>query len=140
MIISDNKKYIFSLFILMLFGLFTVTVKAEKELADIEYVSIEPVIVTNYLKKRSKKPGFVQLKAQLVVRSKESVDLVMMHMPLIRDYIVEFLGFTEEKVIKDVSSRNRMRLAMTTGIQKLLTDNAGAPLIEDLVFTHFMWD
>jgi len=139
-IISDNKKYIFSLFILMLFGLFTITVKAEEELADIEYVSIEPVIVTNYLKKRSKKPGFVQLKAQLVVRSKESVDLVMMHMPLIRDYIVEFLGFTEEKVIKDVSSRNRMRLAMTTGIQKLLTDNAGAPLIEDLVFTHFMWD
>jgi len=124
----------------MLFGLFTITVKAEEELADIEYVSIEPVIVTNYLKKRSKKPGFVQLKAQLVVRSKESVDLVMMHMPLIRDYIVEFLGFTEEKVIKDVSSRNRMRLAMTTGIQKLLTDNAGAPLIEDLVFTHFMWD
>ena len=140
MIISDNKKYIFSLFILILFGLFTVTVKAEEGLADIEYVSIEPVIVTNYLKKRSKKPGFVQLKAQLVVRSKESVDLVMMHMPLIRDYIVEFLGFTEEKVIKDVSSRNRMRLAMTTGIQKLLTDNAGAPLIEDLVFTHFMWD
>ena len=140
MIISDNKKYIFSLFILILFGLFTVTVKAEEGLADIEYVSIEPVIVTNYLKKPSKKPGFVQLKAQLVVRSKESVDLVMMHMPLIRDYIVEFLGFTEEKVIKDVSSRNRMRLAMTTGIQKLLTDNAGAPLIEDLVFTHFMWD
>ena len=140
MSISDNKKYIFSLFILMLFGLCTLTVKAEKELADIEYVSIEPVIVTNYLKKPSKKLGYVQLKAQLVVRSKESVDLVMMHMPLIRDYIVEFLGFTEEKVIKDVSSRNRMRLAMTTGIQKLLTDNAGAPLIEDLVFTHFMWD
>jgi len=139
-LISDNKKYIFPLFILMLFGLFTVIVKAEQELTDIEYVSIEPVIVTNYMKKSSKRPGFVQLKAQLVVRSKESADLVMKHMPLIRDYIVEFLSFTQEKVIKDVSSRNRIRSAMATGIQKLLTDNTGDPLIEDLVFTHFMWD
>lgn len=140
MIITAKKKYIFPLFILIFLGLFTVTVDAEEELAEVEYVSIEPVIVTNYLKKRSKRPGFVQLKAQLVVRGKETTDLVMLHMPLIRDYIVEYLSFTQEKVIKDISSRNKIRSAMTAGIQKLLTDNTGAPLIEDLVFTHFMWD
>jgi len=137
---STQRQFILNLFIFILCSIFSSQLLAEEELADIEYVSIDPVIVTNYLKKRSRKPGFVQMKAQLSVRGKESADLVMMHMPLIRDYIVEYLSFTQEKVIKDISSRNKIRAALSSGIQKVLTENTGAPLVEELVITHFMWD
>ncbi len=135
-----QRQFIFNLFIFILCSICSSQLLADEELAEIEYVSIDPVIVTNYLRKRSKKPGFVQMKAQLSVRGKESVDLVMMHMPLIRDYIVEYLSFTQEKEIKDISSRNKIRAGLSSGIQKVLTDNTGAPLVEELVITHFMWD
>jgi len=124
----------------IVFNLYPVKVLAEEELAELEYLPIEPVIITNYIKKRARKPGFVQVKAQLTTRGSESVDLVMMHMPLIRDFIIEYLSFTNEKDIKDVSYRNQLKKELTSGIQKLLTEHVGAPLIEDLVITHFMWD
>ncbi len=140
MLTMIQRQFKSQLFIFILCSILSSQLLGEEELVDIEYISIDPVIVTNYLKEHSKKPGFVQMKAELSVRGKESVDLVMMHMPLIRDYIVEYLSFTQEKVIKDISSRNKIRAAMSSGIQKVLTDTTGAPLVDDLVITHFMWD
>lgn len=117
-----------------------VSTSADESSKEIEYVQIQPVIVTNYLKKSAKKPGFIQMSAQLSVKEKKSVDLLNKHMPLVREYIIDFLSFTEESVIKDASKRNQLRLSMTSGIQKLLTKQIGQPLIEELVITHFMWD
>ena len=107
---------------------------------DLEYVPVEPFIVTNYLKKSARKPGFVQLKAQLTVRGKIATEMVTKHMPLVRDFIITFLSFTEEAVIKDPAQRNRLRATLTKGLQKMLTEEVGNPLIEDFVITHFMWD
>ncbi len=126
--------------LLALFSLSSLVFSAEEELPGLEYVPIEPVIVTNYQKKSMKKPGFIQLKAQLSVRGTESVDVLSAHMPLVRDYIIEFLSFTSEQVIKDASQRNQLRLSLTKGIQDMFTEQLGAPLVEELVITHFMWD
>jgi len=125
---------------LLLIIVVTTGLVAEEATEEIEYVQIQPIIVTNYLKKSAKKPGFVQMSAQLSVKDKLSVDKLNKHMPLIREYIVDFLSFTEEQTIKDASKRNQLRASMTKGIQKLLTEQIGQPLIEELVITHFMWD
>ncbi len=126
--------------LMILFTLYTVNVFAEEEQTELEYLSIEPVIITNYLKVRARKPGFVQMRAQLTVRGKQSIVLTLLHMPLIRDYLIEYLSFIHEKDIKDVSKRNQLRKAMASGIQQLLSENTGTPLIEDLVITHFIWN
>ena len=118
----------------------SLALSAEEELMELEYIPIEPVIVTNYQKKSMKKPGFIQLKAQLSVRGKESADVLLAHMPLARDYIIDFLSFTNEEVIKDASQRNQLRLSLTEGLQEMFTEQLGAPLVEELVITHFMWD
>ncbi|MCP3674182.1 MAG: hypothetical protein GY829_06890 [Gammaproteobacteria bacterium] len=126
--------------LLVLFSLSSLVFLAEDELPALEYIPIEPVIVTNYQKKSMKKPGFIQLKAQLSVRGKESADVIVAHMPLIRDHIIDFLSFTNEKTIKDASHRNQLRESLTKGIQDMLTEQLGAPLVEELIITHFMWD
>lgn len=113
-------------------------VYGEEEL--LEFVPIEPIIITNYLKKSSKKPGFIQLKAQLIVKEKLSVEKLEKHMPLVRDYIVEYLNFSKEDFIKDVSKRKELRTALTVGIQELLTEQIGEPLVEEFVITQFMWN
>lgn len=127
--------------LLLLIALFnTVGLCAADEKVEFEYIQIEPIIVTNYQKKSSKKPGFVQIKAQLTVTGKESVAKLIIHMPLVRDFIIEFLSFTDEKIIKDVTKRKELRATLTTGIKDMLTKEVGEPLIEELIITHFMWD
>lgn len=127
--------------LLLVIALFnTVGVCAEDEKVEFEYIQIEPIIVTNYQKKSSKKPGFVQIKAQLTITGKDSVTKLLIHMPLVRDFIIELLGFTDEKIIKDVTKRKELRATLTTGIKDMLTKEVGEPLIEELIITHFMWD
>ena len=106
----------------------------------IEFVPIEPIIITNYLKKSPKQTGYIQLKAQLIVKETLGVEKLAKHMPLVRDYVVEYLNFTEEDFIKDVSKRKELRNALTLGIQKLLTEQVGEPLVEEFVITQFMWN
>jgi len=135
-----HKSILLQLFIIILFHLFSIKTFAKKDATDTSYISIEPVIITNYLRKSARKPGFIQMKAQLSVTGKEAAKLVSFHMPLIKDYIIEFLSFTSEKTIKDISKRSQLRASMSTGIQELLIEHTGAPQIEELVITHFMWD
>lgn len=135
------KTVKFSVFILpfILFGLLMPTLQAEEGDNEISYVEIDPVIVTNFLRPKGKKPGFVQLQAQITVHSTIAADAVEKHMPLIRDTIIEFLSFTEEEVIKDVSKRKQLRENLSAKIKKTLKDVLGDTYAEDLVITHFMW-
>lgn len=138
---QDRTKYIVlfqlaSLFMTQL--LIGLTYAEENE--TIEYVQIEPIIITNYLKKSPKKTGFIQLKAQLIVKGKLNAEKLHTNIPLVRDYIVEYLNFSEESFIKDVSRRKELRTALTIGIQDLLTEHVGEPLVEEFVITQFMWN
>ncbi|MFT5452442.1 MAG: flagellar FliL protein [Enterobacterales bacterium] len=132
---SQHKVLLLVIVLFNTAGLLT----ADEE-TEFEYIQIEPIIVTNYQKKSSKKPGFVQVQAQLTVNGKESVKKLLAHMPLVRDFVIEFLSFTDEKIIKDVTKRKELRATLTAGIKAMLTKEVGEPLIEELIITHFMWD
>ena len=123
-----------------LFCFSTLNLSAAESPEDIVYLQIEPIIVTNYQKKKSKKPGFIQLSAQLTTRGKLSADTLTLHMPLIRDFIIEYLSFTPESIIKDVTKRRELRAALSKGLQAMLTKKVGTPLVEDIIITHYMWD
>ncbi|PCJ48026.1 MAG: hypothetical protein COA74_10250 [Gammaproteobacteria bacterium] len=135
-----KKKGPFQLSALLITLLIMSNLGAAEKGAEIEYVQIEPIIVTNYQKKSSKKPGFVQISAQLTVKGSKSVSKLLDHMPLVRDYIIEFLSFTDESIIKDVTKRRELRASLSAGIKATLTKHLGEPLIEELIITHFMWD
>lgn len=137
---QTGEGYYRKIIILLIFILSLNDIFAGEASTDLEYIRIDPVIVTNYQKKSLKKPGFIQIQAQLTVKDKISADKLEKHMPLVRDFIIDFLSFTDEKIIKDVRKRKQLRISMTKGIQKTLTKHVGEPLIEELVITHFMWN
>ena len=115
------------------------SLQAEEGDIVISYVEIDPVIVTNFLRAKGKKPGFVQLQAQITTHSTVAHDTIAKHMPLIRDTIIDFLSFTEEATIKDVSKRKQLRESLTKKVKDKLNEVLGNPYAEDLVITHFMW-
>ncbi len=106
----------------------------------IRYVEIEPIIVTNYLRPKGKKPGFVQVQAQLTAEGKSASDIIEDHMPLIRAVMIEYLSFTEEATIKDLNKRIEIRDALLEEIKLALTDVVGENYADSLVFTHFIYD
>jgi flagellar FliL protein len=119
--------------------LWQISVVAAEENSETNFVDVNPVIITNFLRAKGKKPGFVQVQAYIGVTGKDATATVEKHMPLIRDTIIEFLSFTEEAVIKDVSKRQELRQAMFDKINSRLKEVVGHPYAEELVFTHFMW-
>ena len=123
----------------VLLSLISSELDAGEAKSEISYVEIDPVIVTNFLRPKGKKPGFVQLQAQITVHSTVAADAVEKHMPLIRDTIIEFLSFTEEEVIKDVTKRRQLREQLAAKIKQTLKKVLGNAYAEDLVITHFMW-
>ena len=137
-LLHSNKKLLPSLFILLAALQFN-SLQAEEGTVEISYVEIEPVIVTNFLRPKGKKPGFVQLQAQITVHSTVAADAVEKHMPLIRDAIIDFLSFTDEVIIKDVTKRKQLREDLTAKVKETLEEVLGNAYAEDLVITHFMW-
>ncbi len=137
-------KHQIALFITALFSLLMLLSTSIPLLAaedsNTEYVSIDPIIVTNYKSKSKKKLGFIQLSAQLTVSNSEKATKLNTHMPLVRDYIVEFLNFSDEQLIKDVTKRKTFRKDLAKGIQKMLTEEIGEPLIDELIITRYMWN
>ena len=121
--------------------LFVSSAVAGEEEAPLEtiYIEIDPIIVTNFLRAKGKKPGFVQLQATISVAGKEASDTVEKHLPLIRDTIIDFLSFTEEAVIKDISKRQEIRNSLTEQVNSRLEEVLGQPYATQLVITHFMW-
>ena len=81
----------------------------------------------------------MQLQAQITVHSAVASDAIEKHMPLIRHTIIEFLSFTEEEIIKDVSKRKQLREDLKKTIVDTLEEVLGNNYAEDLVITHFMW-
>lgn len=134
------KTAILSLLLLNSAQLFSEEDDKNAHLRDVEYVTVHPVITTNYAKKNSNKIGFVQLSARLIVENKTDEKPLYEHMPIIRDYIIEFLNFTDQTLIKDTAKRDQLRASMTKGLRELLTEQIGEPLVIDIVFTQFIWN
>ena len=106
--------------------------------SEIAYIEVEPVIITNYLRAKGKKPGFVQLQVQIAVKGTEAANAIEKHQPLIRDTIIEFLSFTDEGTIKDVSKRVEFRDTLKATVNQVLSKHLGYPYAEELVITHYM--
>ena len=112
----------------------------EAEKPEVTYIEVYPVIITNYLRAKGKKPGFVQIQATIAVYGEAANKAVEKHQPLIRDTIISFLSFTEEAVIKDISKRQELRQNLMDKVNAQLEEVLGYPYAEDLIITHFMWN
>lgn len=134
------SKETLRLFLLIFLTLSFNPVSAAEEPLEIAYIEIYPIIVTNYQRTKSRKPGFVQVEAEIAVYGPVALEVVEKHLPLVRDTIIEFIGFTDEAIIKDISQRNQLRLDMKKRINSVLEKHTGYAYADDVLITKFMWE
>ncbi|NNJ71767.1 MAG: hypothetical protein HKP09_01160 [Enterobacterales bacterium] len=136
MISKETLRLLLLIFLTLSFN----PVSAGEESLEVSYVEVYPIIVTNYLRTKSRKPGFVQVEAEIAVYGPVALEVVQKHLPLVRDTIIEFIGFTDEATIKDIGQRNQLRLDMKKRINSVLEKHTGYAYVDDLLITKFMWD
>ncbi len=103
-----------------------------------QFVTLEPYVITNYVKPTGRL-GFVNAEVVLVVLGAEDQAALEENLPLVEDYVTQVLSAAPEETLRDVKKRNgELRQSVLSGLQKLLAEEVGRPLVQDVLFTKFL--
>lgn len=131
------QKIIVGLLLLMLnLSLYAADDKAKADLTP-GYVSMGEPLVLN-LATDSTRLSFVQIKADMLVRDENNIDLVKLHMPALRHQIILMLSEQDAAKMKSPLDREKLRKEITAKIRSVFKDLAGEDDIEDVLFSNFL--
>ena len=136
------KKYLF-LLLFIPFLAFGAEEAAEGEESEekklpLKYYQIAPNIMTFY-QGTGKKMGYVVVQVQVVVRGEENLELVGIHLPLMQDALIDFFNRQEKKVIRDHTQRPTLQNQAKEKVAAALKEELGEDIIEDLLFTQYIF-
>lgn len=107
--------------------------------AEVMYIEIRPALKTNYGFVQERRLNHLQVQVSLMVRGQESVDLVEEHMPLIKDFLLEYFGFAEPALITDLTRRKELKQGALEGLNKLFVKKVGKPIIESFLIGDLVY-
>jgi flagellar FliL protein len=102
-----------------------------------EYLDLKPAIITNF--------GGVGpihfLKAEIALRvgkNPESGASVQHHIPQIRHTLVMLLSRQTDETLSTMQGKEQIRQEALAAVQKVLQDEEGKPMVEDLLFNNLI--
>ena len=102
-----------------------------------EYLDIKPAIITNF--------GGVGpihfLKAEIALRigkDPENNLAVQHHMPQVRHTLVMLLARQTDETLSTMQGKEQIRQEALVAVQKVLQDEEGKPLVEDVLFNNLI--
>jgi flagellar FliL protein len=110
--------------------------EGEVEKKDYSYVKLSPAFVVNL--KRGTGARFLQVKAEVLVTSKEDGEAVKHHMAAIRHTMIMNLSDQDGKLIRSTETREQLRLQAEEAVKTVLVEMNGKPTIEGLFFTNYV--
>lgn len=132
------KRFVFSLFtaLLLLNSLNTPAAEESDPEKETVYVLVEPYLITNFIKKNGRL-GYLNTLPRIVT-TKANEALVDQNMPLIKDFLVEYLGSLSESKLRDIKQRTVIQKEAMQGIQKLFKEEVGKTVVTGLIFKKFL--
>lgn len=142
-----NSSFFISIFSLFLFLATPLAYSEEEEGEDAEqaeeleplmYYEIQPNILTFY-QGTGKKIGYVVVQVNIAVRGQEHFDLVESHLPLIQDNLIDFFNRKDKSVIQPFSEREKLRVEAKESVAAVLKEETGLDIVENLLFTNYVY-
>lgn len=106
---------------------------------EVHYYDLDPNIITNYQKPPSRRLGFITVDVQFQVSSVANLDTLEYHKPLIEDALIDVINSQSEADIKDRTKRKDIQAQIKVRLTALLQEETGAPVIEEVLFTKFIY-
>ncbi len=105
----------------------------------IVYYGFDPDIVTNYVTTGQKSLGYVRVTMELMIKDEKYLPLIEHHEPMILDSIVNVFGKESEASVKSLTGREEVRLKILKQLNELMKKETGAELIQDVLFTKYLY-
>lgn len=107
--------------------------------AQYAYYGFEPDIITNYINNK-KKLGYIRIAADLMIKNAANLSTIEHHAPLLRDAIIDVLSKEPEEKIRSLTGREEIRLKCLQEIKFRLKNETGNEIIQDLLFTKYLYN
>ncbi|MFN6969491.1 MAG: flagellar basal body-associated protein FliL [Rheinheimera sp.] len=115
------------------------TPAAEPTKAKVVYYGFDPDIVTNYVTGGQKNLGYVRVTMELMIKDEKFLPIVEHHEPMILNAIVGVFGKESEDAVKSLTGREEIRLKILKNLNELLTKETGAAVVQDVLFTKYLY-
>ena len=103
---------------------------------DAIYVSMpDPLLVNITAGKRTR---MMQVKVNFMVRSPEAEDALKLHMPLVRNNLLDLFSTADAEEVRTREGRNKLKDEAFAAAQQVIVEQAGFEAIEMLLFTDFV--
>jgi len=112
--------------------------KVEKvPLAPPQYVAMEPPFVVNF--EATQLVRFLQITVQLMTRDLETVEMIKVNDPVIRNELLLLFGNQKYDVIATREGKEKLRDAALESVRKIVKQSGGKPEhVEAVYFTSFV--
>jgi len=110
-----------------------------KPKAKVVYYGFDPDIVTNYVTSGQKNLGYVRVTMELMIKDEKFLPIVEHHEPMILNAIVGVFGKESEDAVKSLTGREEIRLKILKNLNELLTKETGAAVVQDVLFTKYLY-
>lgn len=113
--------------------------KEQKELAPPVYLAFDPPLVVSFNEQGAMR--FLQVTAEVMARDEASIEAVKLHMPVIRNNLLNALSGRTLAELTSREGKEALRKECLTEVQQVLKANTGKEHkagIEDLYFTSFV--
>ncbi|RUO26775.1 flagellar basal body-associated protein FliL [Aliidiomarina minuta] len=133
------RKYVKGALITVMLWILTASVHAQSEQRQV-YFAFEPDITTNFVKlDDTRHLGYVRISVQAVVGSVNDLQLLEHHAPLLRDAFIEIFGEAQEGKVRSLTGRDEIRRDCLSRAQELMEQETGREVIENLIFTNYLY-
>lgn len=112
--------------------------ESEEKKLPIKYYQIAPNIMTFY-QSSGKKMGYIVVQVQVVVRGDDNLELIETHLPLMQDTLIDFFNRQEKDVVQDLNQRETLRQEAKARVAKVISDEIGDDIVENLLFTQYIF-
>lgn len=99
----------------------------------VQYVDIRPAFITNF--GDYSQSSYLKAEVTLRVKGLEHMELAQYHEAAIKNAILLVLGEQTEESITSAAGKENMRKKALKNIQKVLQEEEGKAIVEDLLFT-----
>lgn len=137
-------KNLYTLLLILISGLMCASVVAQEAAPDLPkakvvYYGFDPDIVTNYVTSGQKSLGYVRVTMELMIKDEKFLPIVEHHEPIILNAIVGVFGKESEDAVKSLTGREEIRLKILKTLNELLTKETGAAVVQDVLFTKYLY-
>lgn len=124
----------------VLMSLLTTIAVAQDDEPRRMYVPFQPDITTNFIKlDESRHLGYIRVSVEAVVESREHMNVVEHHAPLLRDAFIQVFGAAQEGKVRSLTGREELRQECLQRAQALLHQETGRDIIQDIIFTTYLY-